>query len=81
MMFCVLYLFGQKMRREQQGRQAKNGYDRNRFLRISFGHFPGKHSVVVVSLLYSVEQFICTELKSARNIKFLEDSIFKVQFF
>lgn len=57
MMFHVLSLCGQKMRRKQQGRQAKIRYDRNRFLRIIFGHFPGKHSVAVASLLYSLEQF------------------------
>lgn len=54
---------------KKSAREAKNRCDRNTFLQIIFGHFSGKHSLFIVSLRYSVEQFIFIELISARNIK------------
>lgn len=51
-------------------REVKNRYDSKvTLLQNTFCHFSGKHSLFILSLLYSVEQFICIELIQPRNVK------------
>lgn len=60
--------FGQKMRRNKKGRES-TGMIGIHVSKLLLAIFSGKHSVFIVSLLYSVEQFIFIELIWARNTK------------